>query len=829
MSLVHSPFPFTEMVYVRVYAFDKTIHMLRILLSLILMSGWFIASGQQIQIIDADTREPLSFVTIQTADQSWSGVSDEEGMVDMPNVQPDASLEFRRIGYETLRLTLDELQAYGFQVKMNSTGIELDQIVVSATRWKQDRNRVAARIRSVDPETVQLQNPQTAADLLGLTGEVFIQKSQQGGGSPMIRGFATNRLLYTIDGVRMNTAIFRGGNIQNVINLDPFAIEQTEVLFGPGSVIYGSDAIGGVMSFQTMEPKVSGSDTPLVSGSATGRYASANREQTGHLDVNVGWEKWAFSTSLSSWQYGHLRQGQHGPDDYVKPIHVRRFSGVDEIVTQEDPLLQIPSAYDQVNLLQKVRFRPNDEWNLEYGFHFSETTPYGRYDRHNRTRNGNPRYAEWNYGPQMWMMNHLKIEYRGNSPFYDDVQLSLAHQAFEESRIDRDFNQPQRRSRTEEVNAYSLNLDFIKNTGERNLLFYGLEYVKNDVRSSGTLEDIVQGTVAGTSSRYPDAAWRSLAAYVNNEFRWSKQWTLQAGVRYNRFTLDADFRDNQEYFPLPFEEASLANNALTGSLGAVFRPSSKWVIRVNAGTAFRAPNADDVGKIFDSEPGAVVVPNADLEAEQAYNLDLGVATTIGRGINLDITAYYTSLQNAMVRRNFTLNGQDSILYDGTLSQVQAIQNAAKANVYGLQFSMNIDLPRGFAFRTNLNVQHGEEELDDGRVSPSRHAAPFFGVSRLMYEAGLLRMEAYLQFQGERSFEDLAVDERGKDEIYAKDDQGRNFAPAWYTLNVKAQYQVSEAFSLSGGLENITDQRYRPYSSGLSGPGRNFILAANVAF
>jgi hemoglobin/transferrin/lactoferrin receptor protein len=429
----------------------------------------------------------------------------------------------------------------------------------------------------------------------------------------------------------------------------------------------------------------------------------------------------------------------------------------------------------------------------------------------------------------MWMMNHLKVEHRGNSSFYDDFQLSLAHQAFEESRIDRSFNKSERTSRTEEVNAYSVNLDFIKNTGERNLFFYGLEYVQNDVLSRGTSEDIAQGIFSGAPSRYPDATWRSLAAYVNNEFRWSQQWTLQAGLRYNRFSLDADFRDNQEYFPLPFEEASLANNALTGSLGAVFRPGGKWVIRVNAGTAFRAPNVDDVGKIFDSEPGAVVVPNADLEAEQAYNLDLGVATTIGRRVNLDITAYYTSLQNALVRRNFTLNGQDSILYDGTLSRVQAMQNAAKANVYGLQFGLNIDLPRGFAFRSNVNIQRGEEELDDGSVSPSRHAAPFFGVSRLTYEAGPLRLQAYVQFQGERSFENLSVDERGKDEIYAKDNQGRNYAPAWYTLNVKAQYQVSESFSLSGGLENMTDQRYRPYSSGLSGPGRHFILAANVDF
>ena len=118
----------------------------------------------------------------------------------------------------------------------------------------------------MDIQDVQFQNPQTTADLLSNSGEVFIQKSQQGGGSPMIRGFATNRVLIAVDEVRMNNAIFRSGNLQNVISIDPFAVENTEVLFGPGSVIYGSDAIGGVMSFTTLAPKFSDSSKVLISG-----------------------------------------------------------------------------------------------------------------------------------------------------------------------------------------------------------------------------------------------------------------------------------------------------------------------------------------------------------------------------------------------------------------------------------------------------------------------------------------------------------------------------------------------------------------------------------
>ena len=82
----------------------------------------------------------------------------------------------------------------------------------------------------------RLRNPQTTADLLGQIGSVFIQKSQMGGGSPMIRGFATNRVLMVADGVRMNNAIYRSGNNQNIISIDPFSLEDAEVIFGPGSI-----------------------------------------------------------------------------------------------------------------------------------------------------------------------------------------------------------------------------------------------------------------------------------------------------------------------------------------------------------------------------------------------------------------------------------------------------------------------------------------------------------------------------------------------------------------------------------------------------------------
>ncbi|HRW98582.1 MAG TPA: TonB-dependent receptor [Cyclobacteriaceae bacterium] len=705
----------------------------------------------------------------------------------------------------------------------------LDEVVVSATRWRQTSSNVPSKIITISPREVSLQNPQTAADLLGISGKVYIQKSQQGGGSPMIRGFATNRLLYTVDGVRMNTAIFRAGNIQNVINLDPFATESTEVFFGPGSVIYGSDAIGGVMSFQTLTPQFSSGDRTNTTGKFSTRYSSVNKENTGHFDVNLGWKKWALVTSISSWDYDHLKQGSHGPKDYVKPYYVQRQNGVDQVITQDDPLLQIPSAYSQMNLMQKVRFKPNESWDFQYGFHYSETSPYGRYDRHNRVRNGTARYAEWNYGPQKWMMNNLNINHIDSNSVYDQLSIRLAQQSFAESRIDRSLNNNERNTQTEEVEAYSVNLDFVKSMRGNHRLFYGLEYVFNDVNSTGMLTDISTSQDATGPSRYPQSNWSSLAAYLNDEFRVSDHFTLQAGVRFNQYKIDADFNNNLSFYPFPFATASLNNSAITGSIGGVLHMSDSWTLSANYSTAFRSPNIDDLGKVFDSEPGAVTFPNPDLKAEYAHNFDLGFVKVLGDRVKLDVTGYYTNLQNALVRRNFSLNGQEMIMYDGQLSQVQAIQNAAVANVHGIQAGLEIKLPGGFAFSTDLNYQEGEEELDDGTTSASRHAAPFFGVTRLGFLSDRFSLTLYTNYQGERKFEDLPQEEQSKDEIYAKDKDGNNYAPAWYTLNLKGSYQLNGAFTLSAGLENITDQRYRPYSSGISAPGRNFILSLTARF
>jgi hemoglobin/transferrin/lactoferrin receptor protein len=800
--------------------------MRKLLLLWLLLGVYGIGFTQIITITDGASHQPIELATLSSESPMANALTNSKGQADITKFKDAQIIEIRMLGYRTEIFSFEQIRLAGFKIKL-TPGITMDEVVVSASRWNQTSRNVPSKITSISSKTVLLQNPQTAADLLGASGKVFIQKSQQGGGSPMIRGFATNRLLYVIDGVRMNTAIFRSGNIQNVISLDPFATEKTEVFFGPGSVIYGSDAIGGVMSFQTLTPQLSlNNDEPLITGSAVTRYSSANSEKTAHFDVNVGWNKWASVTSFSSYDFGDLRMGSFGPEEYLRPFYVKRIDSADVVVTNEDPQVQVPTAYTQMNMMQKIRFKPNEKWDIQYGFHYSTTSNYSRYDRHIRYKNGLPRYGEWYYGPQKWMMNNLSITHTGKTGFYDVMTIRLAQQSFGESRIDRDINKDDRHIRTEEVAAYSLNADLNKSIGSKHKLFYGLEGVKNDVTSTGTDEDISTGISVPGPSRYPQSVWASFGVYLNYQYKISEKIALQSGLRYNQYKLDGDF--DTTFYPFPYTTMNMHDGALTGSLGMVYHPSDDWALSVNASTGFRSPNVDDAGKVFDSEPGNVVVPNPDLKAEYAYNIEMGIAKIIGEIIKLDLTAYYTLLDDAMVRRDYTLNGMDSIMYDGTMSKVQAIQNAANAHVYGVQVGLEIKLLYGFGFASDFNYQKGEEELDDGSTSPSRHAAPVFGSSKITYSAEKLNMQIYAVYSGKKTYEQLPVEEQGKTEIYAIDSDGNPWSPSWYTLNFKAMYRLTDNFSISAGLENITDQRYRPYSSGIVAPGRNFIISVRAA-
>ncbi|WP_394352410.1 TonB-dependent receptor [Pelagihabitans pacificus] len=780
--------------------------------------------------MDADTEEPISNVAIYNFDKSKTALSDLDGKCDLSVFARSERITFKHIGYQIRKTTPGQINRQGGRVYMVMKAQQLDEVVMSVSKWEQQKKDVPQKIASIDSREIAFNNPQTSADLLQSSGKVFVQKSQLGGGSPMIRGFSTNRLLLSVDGVRMNNAIFRGGNLQNVISIDPYTVRNTEVIFGPGSVIYGSDAMGGVMNFYTKKPQFSTIDSLEVSGNANYRFSSANDENTGHLDLNIGNKKWASLTSVTYNGFGDLMMGEHGPDSYLRNNYVVRLNGEDRLVSNSDPRKQLPTGYDQINLMQKITFKPNSDWLFKFNTHYSETSDYSRYDRLIRpdAEGDGLRSAEWFYGPQKWLLSNLQIEKKGKGKFYDGLRVTTAYQFFEESRNNRSFNDLDLFTTKESVNALSMNIDFEnKKIGDLKL-YYGTEYVLNKIGSEGSKRNIETNLVSSAASRYPDGStWQTLAGYVTGEYKAKPNLTLLSGVRYSHVWIDAVF--DKTFYPFPFDNANLNNGALTGSLGMSWFPWVNWQITWNGSTGFRAPNIDDVGKIFDSEPGSVVVPNPDLEPEYAYTTELGLQKNFKDRVVVKGATFYTYLVDALVRRDFLFNGQSQIEYNGELSNVQAIQNAAKAYVYGFEFGLDAFLTDNLSLAANLTLTEGVEEEDNGTDSPGRHVAPTFGDFHIMWKNQRLKADLFVNYNGEIPFEDLALSERNKEFIYAVDTNGNPYSPSWYTLNFRSQYNVSNTLRATLSLENITNQRYRTYSSGITAPGSNLIVGLGYSF
>ena len=289
----------------------------------------------------------------------------------------------------------------------------------------------------------------------------------------------------------------------------------------------------------------------------------------------------------------------------------------------------------------------------------------------------------------------------------------------------------------------------------------------------------------------------------------------------------ASFKENNEYLNLPFQSTKNNSGALTGTAGISWSPNRILQWKLNASTAFRAPNIDDVGKVFDSEPGAVVVPNEKLKPEYAYGGELGLKLNFSNKIVIDLATYYTYLDNALVRRDYTINGENEILYDGELSRIQAIQNASKAWIYGFEFGAEINFTKQVKLTTQYNIIGGTEE-DNTIEVPIRHVAPNFGNTHLIWNSKKFLIDAFTVYNNELSFNQLAPSETEKSYLYALDTNGKPYAPSWYTLNLRTQYKITSKATLGISLENITDQRYKTYSSGIAASGRNLIASFNYS-
>jgi hemoglobin/transferrin/lactoferrin receptor protein len=775
--------------------------------------------SQQVVVKDQNTGAPVEGVVVTSL--NYITQTDHSGVITLDAVPEESRIRFYHPSYLPFEIVKRDLQKSSFIVILTESPVKLGEIVVSVSRQKVLKSQIANKVDIIRSGEIMLAQMPTTADIAGLSGEVFIQKSQQGGGSPMIRGFSANRLLLVVDGVRINNAIYRSGNLQNIVSIDPYSLESLEVVPGPGSVIYGSDALGGVLSMNTLKPEFSNSVKTSSGTLFTLRFASASAEKTVHGRWNIAGRKWGAVLSGSYSGFEDLKMGRSGPEEYLRPEYVnpKYFSGRDTVLKNNNLRVQRFSGYYQGNVLAKFRFKPFDNLDITLGTLYSGISNVPRYDRLIVYKGKRLRYGDWYYGPQTWLLSSATIRYHKKHLLFDDITFISAMQNYGESRHDRNIDNPVLFHRNEKLSIISASIDFDKTLFNKLTATYGLEGSYENIRSTGEAENLLTHILSEIAPRYPDhSKYKSAAAYLNGRYKVLQNLSLHGGLRYTGTYLEGEFP--LQYYDFPFSGFQSANQAWNGNLGVVYNFTALEKINLLLSSGFRSPNMDDIAKVFDSEPGHVMVPNPDLEPEFAQNIEAGMVKQLGKSVQIEVTTFYTRLKNAMVRRDFLFNGRDSILYNHVMSKVEALVNTDAASIYGGTCSIGYLVTGNLKMKNAFTIIRGKDS--DGL--PLRHVPPVYGYSALMYDKTPWFAEMNIRYNGSIPFSRLAADERDKPYLYLPDKNGNPYSPRWFTMNWSFGYDISEKLKISGGVENILDFRYRPYSSGIAAAGRNMIIS-----
>ena len=803
--------------------------------------------SQQISVKDDLSNEDLPDVVVYNEDKSESIITDFNGFVDLSIFSDNEKIYFQLLGYSTLEL-LKSTILNGSIVYLQAESQNLEEVILSVARSESNLNQIAEKVSVIKSEDLFLSSPASGADLLELSPGVRVQKSQGGGGSPIIRGFEANRVLIVLDGVRMNNAIYRSGHLQNSITIDPNNIERAEVIFGSSSVGYGSDAMGGVIHYYTKSPILKASEK--IKSSFTTNFTSANQGVSNNFITNYSSENWGSITSISISKFGDIKMGEkrnHGFSSWgLTPLYSKnsRYSYYSQPSTNSDENIQKNTGYSQVDLFQKFLVKVGETNLLNVNIQFSESSDIDRYDQLSLIKGNSLKFSEWYYGPQKRLLISPSLKIFPERKFMKKGVITFGFQKINESRIKRKFNNLSRSHQIEDLKVFSLNGDFDTYFNNGHTVSYGIESTYNYNYSKAyeqTLE-IDNNQVTGLSgkfaipTRYPSngSSYRSFASYVNWSWNMSEFFTFNIGTRLTFTGLKASWNDIISVNP-QLSEVTLNSEALTTTISIKMRPSKKIQINTVLSSGFRNPNIDDIGKIRENN-GLLVVPNTFLKPEYAYNLDLGIDfRSLNNKNYISLRGFSTIISRHIGRDEYIVFSDlstpdlSTIIYNGEEVTTIANKNLGNRFIHGFSIDGFSKIINSLKLDYSLTYTKGDYDENYG---PLPSISPLFGSISLSYSKRGTNLKAVYKFSeaknpGEYSF----GGEDGLDETpFVINSEGLiNYlgTPKWSDLSLYGSKNISSNVTLRIGLTNVFDIHYRTFASGISAPGRSFQLGLNL--
>ena len=691
-------------------------------------------------------------------------------------------------------------------------------MVITASRVREDAFNVPRTMVVVDDKQIRERDPGSIVDTLDDRIGVWVEKRTSTTSDPVVRGLSGSNLVALIDSNTLSTFWGEGGFAADDMygKIDADSIERVEVVLGPASVQYGSNALGGVLNFITKSSPIDYTEKDFrIGGRAKGTYGSAADEARYRFEA-FGANPWMKYIVGWSRRIIHDVEGGRG-----------------------EGLLE-PSGGKDCNVDSKFQFKTTSNSELTLSVQDVHRNPTYRFYRTNEYN------KNFRQGCSLtWQVQHP-------TEFWQQVRANLYYQYKEDRRYHEDTANPAQswagvarwRTLTGDVQA-------ITEIHRTNRLTYGLSYHR-DLGESPDDEQFTQRFPDGSKVKAaPDTTWDNVGLYVMDRWNVTEKLAFTAGLRYDYFRFAA--RPDEYYTPpggFPeLDDFTDRRHVFTGGLGAIYDVTREARIYADYQHGFRqfAPR-------FGVTPHAwgVVMPNGLLDPVTADNFELGTRYR-GRKWAGHLAAYYSNFQNFQSVVPGTYNGQSWYDLNGNHQpdlpdeNVYVYTGDGHAYIYGVEVSVDLYpgeiVPEIFGpqwtvsggFMWNYGKEWTRNQNDERVVMPIRHTHPARGLFKLRWDDVDPKRGLWWEFVADfvRHYDRLGkpddrgywVDPRDPNSGFIRDDG----LPGYTVLDLRGGFNVTEYATITLAVENLTDRKYRSAHSRMDAAGINFQASLDVHF
>jgi outer membrane receptor protein involved in Fe transport len=743
---------------------------------------------------------PLSDVYISIENINLHTNSAHNGYFEFPRIPHSIfTLHFNHISYHPQKMTIGKnlkknLLSLDSVILHNKTHISETTLIIG-DRIRDDFDNLGLPTNTITRKNIIIKNSKTSAELLREEKGIFIQKTSHGGGSAILRGLSSNRILLLVDDIRLNNSTYRLGNHQYLTTVDNNMLERIDIVRGPASVLYGSDALGGAINLRTTDPYYSNKQ-PFFQINGFGRFASADHEQTYYSSLLYASKHIFFTGSAGYKKYGDLRRGAN--------------SQYSQLERSTNGLYQSPSGFASFDIASKIGIKLSAQQQLILSLQHSSQNETPRYDKYE-----NDHFYKWLYAPQKRQLFYLRYEFSDLFPALKALKFTASRQKQIEGRIQQKQISSNLSKEQDEILTNAILLSGKMIYGNHRIKT-GAELYFDEIKSGKKLYSADEVLIkSDRQSRYPDGAtYINSGFFIDDLYAFNKNTVVEFGGRlsYQKANFTPALPGGVKRLPKNYQPTFFS---LTGKLGFKRRFSEKFEFNSFLRQGFRAPNMSDFAKFGQSKGSTFEVPNPNLKAEKITNIDLGIVYRSPEG-SVNFNLFYGLLTDLIESAPSLYFGQSYLKIDSVNYKIKSKQNIGNGFISGLEFSTHYQLSETLHLKANAAYTYGQNIK---QRSPIGGIPPLFGTVSVNKNLQNIKTEFYIRFAARQSR--LSQDDMDDPRIPT------GGTPEWFTLNLRGKYKLNRFLSVQAAIENILDLNYREHGSGINGPGRNFMMSLHL--